>query len=327
MRSLLSIPCVALALLLTAPTSAHAQSVEQPAAARDTAISPDRLAEYRRRFAAGRALLEASPPDYNAALAEFQRAYDLLAGNPRRYLALSNIAHCYQALGQYDRAMEFYERYLREGGPEAEDRVQVEASIGALRDILGSLQIRVNVAAAEVWVDNRRVGSAPGEVRIPGGRHVVELRARGYAPSQQPVELASRQSVPLVFNLEALGSAGLRPTFFWITAGLAAAAVGTGAVFGGLALSARSDVDTRLQSANEMTRFSVSEDDARHIRTLSLTADVLYASGAALGIGATILLFLTDWNGGSREGAPRAAARRLPVVVPTSGGLQLVGTF
>lgn len=303
--------------------AAWAQPTPSPAQAATTPA----LDEARQRHASGRSLIEASPPDYNAALAEFRRAYELMEGHPRRYLELSNIGRCYQGLGQYDRAMEFYERYLREGGDQADDRAQVEASIRALRDILGTLVIETNVPEAEVWVDSRQVGTAPGRVHVPGGRHVVELRARGHAPSRQEVELASQQTVPMTFSLEVLGRAGLRPTFFWITAGVAAAAAATGGVFGVLALSARSDVDARLASTNDATRFSVSGDDAQHIRTLSLTADVLFASGAALAIGATVLAFLTDWHGASREGAPRPTARLVPSLAPSAAGVQLVGSF
>lgn len=315
--------CPVIAALTVAALSLSSSPARAQTPPDATAVAPDALAEARRRHAAGRSLLEANPPDHNAALAEFQRAYDLLEGHPRRYLELSNIGRCYQGLGQYDRAMEYYERYLREGGAQAEDRAQVEASIAALGDILGTLDVTVNVPQAEVWIDSRRVGTAPGRLRVPGGRHVVELRARGHFPARQEVELASRRSVALTFHMEA-PRGGVRPVFFWVTASLAVAAAGTGGVFGGLALAARGDVDTRLASTNADTRFSVGEEDARNIRNLALTADVLYASAVALGIGATVLLVLTDWRGAPRE---RATAWRGPVVAPFGAGLQLVGAF
>lgn len=299
-----------------ASTPASAQPQGAPPASAD-------LEEARRRHDVGRALLEANPPDYNAALAEFMRAYELLAGHPRRYLELSNIGRCHQGLGQYDRAMEYYERYLREGEVRAEDRAQVEASIAALRDILGTLRIEVDVAGAEVWVDDRQVGAAPGRVRIPAGRHVVELRAPGHAPSRREVELASRQERALSFSLERLGRAGLRPVFFWVAAGLTVATAGVGAYWGARALAERGDVDARVASADEASRFSVTDVDRQRIGGLATTADAFFIGAAALGVGATVLAFLTDWGGARASGAPRASL----LVVPQAPGVQLAGTF
>src|SRR5689334_23133066 len=65
--------------------------------------------------------------NYDAARSEFQQAYRLLAGHPRRYIVLHNLALCYERMFHYDDALAYYERYLSEGGPAAEDRAQIEA--------------------------------------------------------------------------------------------------------------------------------------------------------------------------------------------------------
>ena len=177
MRFCSVIAALSLAALSLRPASARAQTSSDA-----TAVAPDALAEARRRHAAGRSLLEANPPDYNAALAEFQRAYDLLEGHPRRYLELSNIGRCYQGLGQYDRAMEYYERYLREGGAQAEDRAQRHAVCAeprhrsrvcqqALRHIECLHMVRVAdphgaVAASGICARDGMQGKADGKVIV-----------------------------------------------------------------------------------------------------------------------------------------------------------------
>lgn len=284
-----------------------------------TEVPSPAVAEAQRRHAIGRDFLRAVPPDYSAALAEFQRAYALLEGHPRRYMELANIGRCHQGTGQYDRAIESYTRYLREGGAQADDHDQIEASIQLLEGMLGTLHVTVNAPTVEVWVDSRQVGMAPGALRVSAGRHTVELRAQGFLPARQEVELVSRQSLRVNFTLESVRR--LRPVFFWVAAGAAVATAGVGAAFGIQALAARADVDARLASGRELTRFTASEDESRRIRDLALRADVLYASAAGLSVGAAVLFFLTDWS------APRERARAVTLIAPLGAGLQLLGTF
>lgn len=96
--------------------------------------------EARQRHEQGRTYEALTPPNYRAALVVHQRAYELLAGHPLRYLELNNIASCYQHLGEYDSALDPYERFLREGGPGARDRARVEATIQVLLSTSGTLE-------------------------------------------------------------------------------------------------------------------------------------------------------------------------------------------
>ncbi|MBI5512287.1 MAG: PEGA domain-containing protein [Deltaproteobacteria bacterium] len=284
------------------------------------------LGPARQRHERAVALTQENPPNYNAALTEFEEAYRLLEGHPRRYVELRNIAECYQNLGQYDRALTAFQRYLQEGGPGAEDRPRYEAAIAALESTLGSFDIQVNLPSAEVWVDDRQVGVAPGRVRVPGGRHLVELRASGHSPSRQEAQVASRQTTPLAFTLEVLGRGGMAPVFFWSALGATAVTASVGAVFGVLALSARSDVNTRLASSDDATRFSVGPGDQQRITSLATTADILYASAGVLAVGTAVLYFITDFRGG--RAAPAQGSLRLrPLVGPGGLGVGLGGAF
>ncbi|HJL14901.1 MAG TPA: PEGA domain-containing protein [Sandaracinaceae bacterium LLY-WYZ-13_1] len=255
-------------------------------------------AEARERQARGRALLDADDP--NGALAEFERVYELLEGHPRRHLVLSNIGRCYQLLGQYDRAMRYYERYLSEAGPDAPDRVRVRASIDALNDLLGTVEVRTNVAEAEVWVDDRQLGTAPGAVRVPAGRHTVELRARGHAPARREVQLAARQSVAIALELEPLGEAsGIDPAFFWSGLALTAATGAAGLTLGGFWLARHDENAGRIADGRAVA------DDVNAERDLALAADVLYGVTGGLAIATAILGFVTRWeDSGDGDEAP-----------------------
>lgn len=299
----------------TAPELAAAQT-------RDATETGDPgMIEARVRHAAAVALMAQGSTNatlYNAALAEFERAYQLLEGNPRRYLELKNIGDCHLGLGQTDAALDAYRRYLREGGAAAENREDIEQRIRQIEDTLGSVEVLTSAPGAEVWVDNRRVGMAPGTVRVPGGgQRVIEVRAPGHAASRQTVRVVSRQALRLRFALEPIGFRGLRPAYFWVTAGLAGGAAITGAVFGLRALSARAEVDARLGDPVESQRFLVTARDGDDIRSLALVADVFFASAALLAAGATLLAFVTDFHRG-REHAARPA--RGWALLPWSSG-------
>ncbi len=282
-------------------------------------------AEARTRHQAGQRFLEGSPSDPNAALAEFSAAYNLMQGHPRRFLELENMGRCYQQLGQYDRALEFYQRFLAEGGSADQDGPRIQAAIVALTATLGGVGIGSNVPA-EVWVDNRRVGDAPGWVRIPGGRHVIELRARGYSSSRQEVDVTSRQNTTAQFTLDR-SSASLSPVLFWSGVGATVVAAGLGAVFGGRALAARSDVDARAASSDPNVRYSVGDADAERIAELSLVADVFFAGAAVLGIGTVVMYFLTDFGGRATGPSGAASVRLSPSLSQRGGSLGLQVNF
>lgn len=284
---------LALVMALSPRGVAAAQEAEDP-----------RLTEARERIARGEALFERG--DHDASLAEFERAHALLEGHPLRYLALYNIGQCHEQLFRYDEAMGFYARYLAEGGDDAEDAAEVRARIELLDGLLGGLRIDSDVEGAEIWIDDRRVGRAPARIRVPGGSHVVELRAPGHLPARRPVQVRAREEQRLEIDLEVVPEPyeGLGPGLFLTSAGLAVAAGIVGAAFGARALSARSDVDERLD--DPALRLSVTQDDRDEIRRLSITADAMFGAALVFATGAVILAFLTDW--GSEEAPPAEAA-------------------
>ncbi len=295
--------------------TASAQVASAPPAAGGDAVSvgfEHERAEARERLRTARELFERG--NFDASLAEFRRLYDLLAGSPQQPRVLYNMAQCQEQLGRYDEALTSYRRYLHDAA-DAPNRTEVEATLRTLDGLLGTLRITTNVPGAEVWVDERRVGLAPGDVRVAGGRHTVQLRAPGHLPAQADVQLAGRSVRSVALTLERVPEhRGLRPAYFWSGVGATALVAGVGTIFGALALGANSDAQSRLQ--NPAQQYTVTEADRTSIRSRALAADVLFGTAGALAIGTVVVAFLTDFRG-----TPRTAQRWLVTPLASADGL------
>ena len=262
--------------------------------------------------------------NYTAALAEFEKAYEMLEGHPKRFFVLHSIGMCHERLFRYDLAMRYYRRYLIEGGANAPDRDEVEKTVHDLERLLGTLHLQTNVAA-EVWIGDRLMGEAPGDVLVPGGQRAMELRAPGYESVKREIVITAGEEQSLQIELSKLEEhEGLSPAYFWTGAALTVAVAGAGTVFGLMAQSKQSEgEDLTASEGNVATaKARALEDDAGD---LALKADILFGSAALLAVGTGILYFMTDWDGGrddrDEEGTPaRSSARiRIAPVVDTHG--------
>lgn len=114
----LIVPWISGLLALAAPQLALAQS--------ESAI-----AEARTRFDLGVQHFERG--DFALAAVEFQRVYALMDGHPNRSYVLYNIARTHEELGRTRAALEVFERYLAESGPDAPNRAEAERHARELR--------------------------------------------------------------------------------------------------------------------------------------------------------------------------------------------------
>jgi tetratricopeptide (TPR) repeat protein len=302
-----------------------APAPDAPAAPTQTpdaeAGDPAALDSARQHFKQGVAFAEAG--NCSAAIVEFEAAYKIVP----RPNALYNAAQCQERLFRYDLAIRDYQRYLREAPADAPDRPAVEGALKTLGNLLGILHVRSNVPA-EVWIDDRLAGEAPGDVFVPAGGHTIELRAEGYIPTRSELRLVGRQELALAFELikaqttvQVTETTGLHPTLFWIGAGATAV---TAAIGGFFALRVSSLHDEALElPAPHPDRTQKRED----VEDAELTADVFFASAALLAVGTTIVFFVTDWDAGERPGydRPRARLRIAPALGAQAAGLQVRG--
>lgn len=109
--------------------------------------------EARGLFDAGFAAYEAGR--YEDALRYFQRAHDI-SGRPQ---LLFNVAQCYDRLRHDELAIATFERYL-EALPDADNRIQVEARIRALRDGIARRQAAAVPTPTEVAASAEPTGPA-----------------------------------------------------------------------------------------------------------------------------------------------------------------------
>lgn len=311
----------------SAPTEAapNESAGESPPAteaeAPDAAADDTQYATAKKYFDRGVQFFDAE--NYDAALTEFERAYTHMQGHPKRFFVLDNIGQCHERKFRYDRALEYYRRYLKEGGEAAEDRAVVQATIRTLEGLLATLTIQSNVAA-EVWVDDRQMGNAPGDVLVPGGLHVIELRAAGYEATKKEVSIAARERQTYEFKLDELSQyEGLSPVYFYSGVALSAVSLAAGSYFG---LKALSEDEAGHQSVEEDGEFAVTPEDEDHVKQLALTADICFASAAVLGVGTTLLYFMTDW-GDAKEETPASTTKVEGRVGPDSVGISLRGSF
>jgi hypothetical protein len=303
-----------------APVAEESTPSAAPPSTTDAAPSvpalPDTPAvvEARSRIHRAEALFEAE--NYDAALAEFEKSYELLQGHPLQAELLYNIALCHERRFRYTTAMQMYARYMQEAGSTGDARAAVEATVRTLSNLLASVEIASNVRA-EVWIDDNLVGIAPGSVLVPGGRHTLELRAAGHESQKRELRVAAREVQALSFELAAIDE-GLKPVWFYSTLG---ATVATAIVGIGYAAKLKSERGSFADKGPEKALNR--RADREHLDDLALRADVFFATSAVLALTSTVLALFTDF-GPADAPAPTKPSARLRLS-PTAIGFE--GSF
>jgi tetratricopeptide (TPR) repeat protein len=275
------------AVASNAQTEGATTDVPTPSAPEQAPPDP-KLERARKIVAAAEPLFVAG--HYSAALAEYSRAYDILAGHPRQYWVLHNLAACNERLFRYEVAIELYAEYLRRAPATEDDRAEVAAIMRTLQSLLVTLAVE-SAVPGEVWVDDRRIGNAPGRWPVPAGRHIVEFRAALYEAERRDVDMSAGRVTTLRFEPRRLSTyRGPGKGFFWTAVGATGAAAAAGTTLGIMALSARNEGRERAELYLDTT------GDARRTRTLALAADTGFSAAIVFGVTATVLYFVTDWG-------------------------------
>ncbi len=243
--------------------SAQAPPEDEPEAR--AAVQDVELARRARtEFEAGIAHFQAR--EYREAIHSFQVAAQLVPSADLWF----NIARAHEELSEWEQAIEFYRRYLRDR-VDPPDRTQVEEQISVLEERAeaaraarlraptnGSLSVRVDVPGSSIELDERRVGDAPSseDIEIPAGRHRLHVEREGYVPSRSEVAVEAGLRTAAYIDLEPetrYRAVRSSPIFAWITFGLSAAALGTG-IYLGVEASSRQSTD--LGAAREWGSYS-----------------------------------------------------------------------
>jgi tetratricopeptide (TPR) repeat protein len=278
--------------LATAPAFADAPAGAPPAASEDVTL------QAREHF--GQATKLYKDGDFDAALVQFERAYELKPN----YKVLYNIGQTYFQLREYVEARDSMTRYVKEGGDQidAERLAAVNKDLADLERRLAKVTITVNVAGATVLVDGKKVGVTPltEPVVVSEGQRAISVEAPHRGVLQRQIRLAGgdQQALTLTFEdaprtvIVKTVSQDTKPRLgagFWATA-IGAVALGAGAgVTGYFAFQAQDD--NRRQKKEFGVTPSQLSDSNKRATTLALTTDIL--SGAALvcaGVATVILV-------------------------------------
>lgn len=260
--------------------------------------------------------------DFDAALAEFEAAYEAIGEHPSRFLILYNIGQCHERRFRYDVALTYYRRYLAEGGSRADGHAEVEANVHALEGLLSTVSVETHAPNAEIYFDDRPLGAAPGEVHVPAGLHVVSVRAEGYVTAERSVAIPAAGHLALTLEPIRLSDEyrGISPAFAITFGGLALATLGVGIGFGVAAVDARAAYDRTFRE----NPWTLQQEDLDHLHSLAITADIFYGATAVLGLTGLVLGVMGDWSFGAqeRDGATRSVALRIG-----PGALGIEGTW
>ncbi len=175
------------ALLVCAPKAATAEDEPNISSARD-------------HF--GRAVEFYRDGNYEAALADFDRAYELAP----HWGLLYNIGLAHAALLNYPAAVDALERHLREGADEVPvtRRSQLERELRRLESLIGRLVITFEgPAAVALYIDGIERATSPfaDPITVAAGRRRVEVRADSFLPFRREVIVAGGVEVELSVEL------------------------------------------------------------------------------------------------------------------------------
>lgn len=122
--------------------------------------------------------------------------------------ATAQVALAEQALGMWVLAEAHLGTALAaKGDPWIEkNRAALEGALAVVQKHVGALEVRTNVAAAEVYVDGALASSLPREaaLRVEVGPRRVEVRAAGYHPVARSVVIATETLARETFTLAPL---------------------------------------------------------------------------------------------------------------------------
>lgn len=136
---------------------------------------------------------------YADAIDSLERAQSL---SPRSAF-IYNIAKCHEKIGDYDKAIVYYQRYL-DMDPKASDKQDVISVIKSLqarmRETLSELSVRTDPVGADVYIDDmdKLRGQTPLDIRLKPGEHKIVFVKNGFEtverkfvmPEDRPRDLA-----------------------------------------------------------------------------------------------------------------------------------------
>lgn len=326
---------IAAVLLATVP--AFGQAPAAPAAP-SVDISP----EVRRLYADGADAAERG--EWERARGLFQQAFDL---KPIPKIA-ANLGRAELMVGKPCAAAEHLEYYLaKEKGADAESLQDVQKVLDKATAKIGVLRVRVNVDGAKVFVDGKSASTSPltHSIFVEPGNYSVEAQAEGHEPAKKDVAVGANAKLEVPLELTPIKKVRERPPPparepAWRMPGilggigLAAMGVGVGIGFSVAAFQKNDEMwaeADRLQlitPQNQTICAGLSDPRCANLVDAGQTRDV-YGNAAIAGYlvgGIATMGTVVFWHFSKPETAKKRPVTTMNVV-PTPGGLSVIGTF
>jgi tetratricopeptide (TPR) repeat protein len=274
---------------------------------------------------------------YDAALAEFSRAYDAAPN----YHILYNLAQIQAQRQDFVQSLELFERYLREGGPNLPPaRIQsVQTEIAELERRTSRLRVDSNVDGARLFVNELPGVELPLEhpLVLNAGIHRLRVEKTGYVAASRTVTLAGGDDLSLTLDLDqeldmdepARRAAPAAPpsapppdrTALWTSLAATGALAGATLTFGLLTSHANSDLSEQLKSY-PANRASV-EGARDRVRTYAVLTDT-FAVATAVAAGVSAIFY---FGGQHADDGAGASSRLSAQVGPGASSLCWSGEF
>lgn len=146
--------------------------------------------------------------DWKAALEAFQKAHQ---ANPSGPTAV-RVAGALYELGKLVEAQQAYRQALDDHGSSlfGADKTKAQERLDELAEKIGTLEIRVSEADAQVRIDDEVVGTSPLPTRkIAAGEHTVKVTKPGFSPASQTVKVAAGdEATTIEVQLQAVATMG-----------------------------------------------------------------------------------------------------------------------
>jgi PEGA domain/Tetratricopeptide repeat len=272
--------------------------------------------------------------NFDAALAEFAKAQQLAPN----FRILYNIGQVQAERHDYVAAVRTLTDYLAQGGAEIpeERRSQVQTEIASLRTKISELNVKSNVAGAEVAVDGVSMGLLPlaTPLLVSAGSRRITVSKRGFATVERTIIVTGDDQAQLDVPLEALSAPsqnrkktsgsdqasadGSTNVPAWVSVAATGVFASGAAVFGVMARSKNGDLDDAL-NGYPLNGGAV-EDLRSDVKRNALLCDGFAAASAVSAIFA--VYFFVSGSGHTEQ---RATVRSRLVASPQ--GVTLMGQF
>ena len=263
----------------------------------------------------------------------------------KHYTIAGNLADCEMRLGLYRDAAEHLAYYVREVVKDdtstTDERKAAQRNYDDARAKVASLLVRVNLPAAEVYVDEKLIGKSPlvDLLFLDTGSHVLEARSEGYPSIKATVDAKPGMSREIALALKRADvvppvlppSARLSPVWIVVSGALAAGGLGAGIGLTAAANGKSTDAKTRrgqvgsgsacfAQPSSPTCVTLQSAADSKN--ALSNFAMISFIAGGAFALTSA---GLGMWSASSPKTG--ATVRVAPVVGASQGGIVVVGSW